>query len=236
MARLPRLALAGLPHHVIQRGHNLQPVFMDADDRQAYLDALRETSAVLQVLVHGYVLMPDHVHLLVTPPRSEALGQLMQGVGRRYVAGFNRRHGRRGTLWEGRYRATVVDPGAHLMLCLCAIEQNPVRSGLVAQAVDWPWSSAGHHVGRHRDLVITEPQAYWGLGNTPFERELRWKQMLEDPLPEGLVDRIVESATKGWALGSEAFLQKVGAQTLRPVQPRPRGRPRRAPQRCGEGV
>ncbi len=236
MARLPRLALAGLPHHVIQRGHNRQPVFLDDVDRQAYIDALREARALHQVQVHGYVLMSEHVHLLVTPPSAEALGRLMQAVGRRYVAAFNRRHGRSGTLWEGRYRAAVVDPGAHLMLCLCAIEQNPVRSGLVAEASDWPWSSAPHHAGLRRDPLVTEPQAYWGLGNTPFERQFRWKQMLEDLLPPSMVAQIVESALKGWALGSDAFVQNLGQATARPVLPRPRGRPRRAPERGASPV
>jgi putative transposase len=228
MARLPRLALAGYAHHVLQRGHSRAPVFLDDADRQAYLESLREAAATLKVAVHGYVLMPDHVHLLLTPPDAQALGRLMQAIGRRYVAGFNRRHGRSGTLWEGRFRATVLEPEPHLLGCLRYIEQNPVRAGQVHAAAEWPWSSAAHHLGRRRDLLITEPAPWWSLGNTPFDRELAWRTQLEEPLPARQVDAYTDSALKGWALGSGAFLAQIAGQTERPLQPRPRGRPARS--------
>lgn len=226
MARLARLALAGHPHHIIQRGHNRQPVFLDDADRQAYVDALREAAATLAVPVHGYVLMPDHVHLLATPPQGAALSQLMQALGRRYVAGFNRRHGRAGTLWDGRFRAAVVEAGATLLSVLRCIEQGPVRAGLVMQPGQWPWSSAAQHLGWRRDSVITEPAPYWALGNTPFEREAAWARLLDEPMAPVDVQRILDSALKGWALGSGAFLARIASETSRPVSPRPRGRPR----------
>lgn len=229
MARLPRLALPDLPHHVIQRGHNRQPVFIDDEDRRAYLDALREAAAQNKVAVHAYVLMDEHVHLLLTPPSAQALSRLLQALGRRYVAGFNRRHGRAGTLWEGRFRATVLEPQPWLLACARYIEQNPQRAGRVAQAADWPWSSAAHHLGRRRDPLITEPALFWALGNTPFERELAWRQLLDEPLPAAQVSALTDSALKGWALGSGAFLASVGGSTERPLKPRARGRPVRAP-------
>lgn len=227
MARLSRLALAGHPHHILQRGASRQPIFLDDVDRQAYLDALREAAATLRVAVHGYVLMDDHVHLLVTPPEAPALGRLMQSLGRRYVAGFNRRHGRSGSPWEGRFRATVLEAEPHLLGCLRYIEQNPVRVGQVGQAADWPWSSALHHLGRRRDPLITDPPAWWHLGNTPFDRETAWRHRLEDFMGPQETRPYTDSVLKGWALGSGAFLAQLAGETDRPLVARPRGRPRK---------
>jgi putative transposase len=229
MARLPRLAIAGLVHHVIQRGHNRQPIFLDDDDRLTYLHALRESAALHRVAVHAYVLMSDHLHLLVTPPTAEALSKMLQAIGRRYVAAFNRRHDRIGTLWDGRFRATVVEAGPHLLTCMRYIEQNPQRSMPPVPAADYPWSSAQHHLGRRRDGLVTAHACYWQLGNTPFERELAWQRLLDDPLMPEEVRQQTDSAIKGWALGSGAFLAELRASCERPMAPRPRGRPARAP-------
>jgi putative transposase len=226
MARLPRLALAGLPHLVALYGHSAQPVFVDDEDRRMFLAALRESALLQQVAVHAYVLLDDHVHLLLTPGTSEALGPLMQGLGRRYGAAFNRRHGRRGSLWAGRFRATVVQPGVLLAEAMRFIDHHPVRSGLVAAAQDYAWCSARHHVGAARDALITECSAWWALGNTPFEREAAYRQLLADGLPAPRVQMLADAGRKGWPLGDEAFLASLAQQVARPVQPGPRGRPR----------
>jgi putative transposase len=225
MARLPRLAFANLAHHLVLRGHNHAAVFMDDSDRLAWLAALRDSAATLSVAIHAYVLLPDHVHLLATPRSAEALGQLVQAIGRRYVVAYNRRHGRSGTLWDGRFRASVVEPGAALLACLRYIEQNPVRANLVAQAGDWAWSSAGHHLGRRAEALITGLPEYWALGNTPFEREAVWRQLLDEPLGGAEVATLTRNALAGWAHGSGAFLARLQEMTGRPLQPRPRGRP-----------
>lgn len=227
MARLPRLALAGLPHHVIQRGHNLQPVFLDDTDRQAYLDALREAAANLRIKLHGYALLDTQVHLLLTPPQAPDLSELMQAIGRRYVAAFNRRHQRVGTLWDGRFRASVLEPGPALLDALRYLEQAPVRTGQVGAAGDWPWSSAPHHLGRRRDLMLTEHALFWGLGNTPFEREAVWSRLLDEPLAPAVLRQHAEALERGWPIGTGAFLADIAARTERPVAPRPRGRPRK---------
>lgn len=228
MARLPRLALAGLPHHVLQRGQNQPPVFADAEDRRCYLQALQEATATQRVAVHAYALLDDQVQLLLTPPSAEALSRLMQAVGRRYVSAHNRRHGRAGTLWEGRFRAAVLDESSHLLACARHIERLPVLAGQVMHAADWPWSSAAHHVGRSRDQLVSLHPRFWGLGNTPFERELAWQRLLDEPLPDALSQQIVAAVAKGWALGSGAFLADLARATERPLAPRPRGRPARA--------
>jgi putative transposase len=226
MARLPRFDLADRLHLVIQRGRAGRPVFVDDDDRRRYLGALLESSRENAVAVHAYVLMDDSVLLLATPTRSSALASCLQAVGRRYVKAFNHRHGRRGALWEGRYGATVVDPLDQLLACILLIEQAPLRQGLVAQASDWPWSSAAHHAGRRQDPIVTEHAAYWHLGNTPFEREARYLRDSALPLQGAEVENLIGAARHGWPIGSNAFLQALAEATTRPLRPRARGRPR----------
>ena len=227
MARLSRLCLPGLPHLVLQRGHERTPVFVDDTDRRDYLAALLDASRERAVALHGYVLLDQEVWLLLTPSSETALSLMMQSLGRRYVAGFHRRHGGRGTLWEGRFRATVMDPAEALIGALRFIEQAPLRAGRVARAQDWPWSSARHHLGLERDGLVQPYAAYWTLGNTPFEREERWRVLLDDLLTPPVATRIAEATWKGWPLGGGAFLANLSRRTVRPVQARPRGRPRK---------
>ena len=228
MARLPRLAVAGQPHLVIQRARAAQPAFVDDADRRLYLAALIGAARSCAVAVHAYALLDDEVCLLATPSRADALGRVMQRVGRAYVPVFNRRHGRHGALWAGRFQATALDPERYLLASIRYIEQAPVRSGAVAQAQDWPWSSAAHHVGRQTSPWITEHPAYWRIGNTPFEREAKHDIELHHPLGEAELAELRDATRRGWPLGSAAFVAAVGQGTDRPLQARPRGRPRRA--------
>lgn len=225
MARLPRLAVAGAAHLVALVGHSAQPVFVDDEDRQLFLAALRESALQHQVAVHAYVLLADHVHLLLTPATDTALGALMQGLGRRYGAAFNRRHGRRGTLWAGRFRTAVVQPGEAMLEAMLFIDQHAVRSGVVVSAADHAWCSVGHHLGLRRDPLLTESSAWWALGNTPFEREAAYRRRLDEGLSPARVATLAEAGRKGWAIGDAAFLAGLAQQADRPVQPRPRGRP-----------
>jgi putative transposase len=228
MARLPRLALAGQAHLVSLYGHNAQPVFLDDEDSRQFLAALRESALQQHVAVHAYVLLADHVHLLLTPAGDGALGALMQGLGRRYGAGFNRRHGRRGTLWAGRFRGTVVQAGAPLLDTMLFIELHPARSAAAGTVPDSAWSSARHHLGQLRDVLITDADAYWQLGNTPFEREACYRRLLDDGLPTARIAALAQAARNGWPLGDAAFIAALAQHTDRPVRPRPRGRPPRS--------
>lgn len=230
MARLPRLALPEQPHYVIQRGHARGAVFVDDEDRRAYLATLHEVAAAEQVAVQAYALLDQAVHLLLTPAVATALSRTMQALGRRYVGAFNRRHGGRGTLWDGRFRATVLDGATHLLDVMRCIEQAPVRAGLVAEPLEWPWSSAAHHAGLRRDALLADAAPYWRLGNTPFDREAAYRGLLEDPLAPALAERLVEAALHGWVLGPALFVQSLQADVERPLRPRPRGRP------AGSGV
>ena len=201
MARLPRLVVPNQPHHIIQRGNDGQSVFRDAADYLEFLTRLREAAKQFKVAIHAYVLMPDHLHLLATPVDQDGLSRMMQWLGRYYVPYFNRKYARSGTLWQGRYRATVVDAERYLMTCCRYIETNPVRGGLVATVGDYPWSSYPHHIGLKSDPIITDHPLYWALGNTPFEREAAYKTLIEQGLSADEVAVVSDATLKGWALG-----------------------------------
>lgn len=226
MARLPRLEIPGLPHLLIQRGHNDQPVFVDDDDRRAFRDELRQASRDAGVALHAYALGSCDLLMLATPDSSGALGRMMQRIGRRYVAMFNARHGRSGTLWQGRFRATVIEPERYLLTALRLVESGPVREQLVMQARDWAWSSAPHHVGRLVDGLVAEHPLFWSLGNTPFERQARYGALL-DADDHGEHEVLRQAAVKGWVAGGADFVARVSEGTDRPLAPRPRGRPRK---------
>ncbi len=216
MARLPRLALPGSVHLVVQRGHPGQAVFRDDADREAYLQALREGAAALGVAVHAYALADHEVLLLVTPAEAGALARLMQAVGRRYVSAYNRRHGGSGTLWDGRYRCGVVEGGAPVLAALRLVDGEGGHS------------SATHRSGGARAVWLSDPPEYWQLGNTPFEREAAYRTQLVQGLPPAQAERLRAAALGGWALGSESFVRHVEQLAGRPGRPRARGRPPRA--------
>jgi len=228
MARLTRLTLAGLPHHVMQIGNNRQPIFVDDDDRLAWCAHLREASLVARVDVHAYVLLDNHVHLLATPRETaEALSTMMQSLGRRYVAAFNKRHGRTGTLWEGRFRAALVDPDESLLACMRYIDSHPQRSGLCSDAADYRWSSCAHHLGRRRDPLIVDHARFWALGNTPFEREGAFRDFMDEGVSPREALAISQATRRGWPIAGASGQLRLASQLGREIVPRPRGRPRR---------
>jgi putative transposase len=229
MARLARLAVAGHVHLLIQRGHNGQAVFIDSADRQSYLRLLREAAAANQVAIHAYALTDSEVYLLATPGEAGGLSRMMQSLGRGYGADFNRRHGHSGTLWEGRFRATVIEAEPFLQACICHVELAPLRAGLVSVAQDHPWSSARHHLGLARDPLVTDHPLYWVTGNTPFEREAAHRRLLEHALTTEKTSEIDNAATSAWALGSDSFKAALEQLTGRRVRPGRRGRPRKLP-------
>jgi putative transposase len=226
MARLPRLAIAGALHHLMLRGHDGQLLARDTDDRVLLLSVLREAAVGQGVAIHAYALLDHELHLLCTPAEASGLGRMVQALGRRYVAAFNRRHGRRGSLWEGRFRCSVVAPDL-LHGATVHVESLPVEAGLVSNAAEWPWSSAPHHTGARRDPVVAEHVGYWTLGNTPFERESAHAHMLSQGVPVVLRQRLADAVRRGHATGSADFVQHVAELAKRPVQARRRGRPRR---------
>lgn len=225
MARLPRLTVPGYPHHVIQRGNNRQPIFASAEDRRMLLDLLHENASRHGVALHAYVLMDNHFHLLATPNALEGLPRMMQAVGRTYVRYFNDAMSRSGTLWEGRYKSTLIQTDRYLLACMAYIDLNPVRAGMVPQAQDYSWSSHAHYTGRHIDKLITPHALYWGLGNTPFAREAAYSELVHAGVSAAQRESLTQSVLHGWALGEPDFLSDLQNKTSRrAVKTRP-GRP-----------
>lgn len=225
MARLPRLALAGQAHLVLLRAAPGQALFVDDADRRVFMTALLEALRQRHAALHAYALHPGHVHLLVTPSTDAGLGLVIQDLGRRYVALFNHRHGRRGSLWQGRFRAAIVEPGARLLEALLYIDAPAQRGD--DPAAPGPWSSARHHLGLARDPLLTDSSAYWQLGNTPFDREHAYRRLLAEALADARTEHLAEASHNGWPIGGAAFLAQLAAGSARPVVPRRRGRPPR---------
>lgn len=229
MARLPRLTLPGYPHHVIQRGNNRQPIFASAADYRYLLGLLHENAKKFDVAIHAYVLMGNHFHLLATPQADKGLPLLMQAVGRSYVRYFNDLQGRSGTLWEGRYRSTLIQTDRYLMACMAYIDLNPVRAGMAAEAQDYLWSSHGHYIGLHTDKLITPHPLFWDLGNTPFAREAAYADMVRAGISKDQQLALTSSVLSGWALGEATFVADLQKQTVRRVQKDQPGRPFKLP-------
>jgi putative transposase len=229
MARLSRLSAAAQLHLVSQRGHNGQIIAVDDADRQNLVEALREASAVHSVAIHAHTVLPDRIELLVTPANAGGLSKLMQALGRRYVARFNLRHGRSGTLWEGRFRAAIVEAGSWAVAAMLMVDRRAQDLGLCELAQTYAWSSASHHVGSRRNTMLVDPPDYWSLGNTPFDREARYQQLLTSGATSDQTAALESAARNNWAVGSPVFLADLAHELGRPMQPRPRGRPRRTP-------
>ncbi len=225
MARLPRLTLPDYPHHIIQRGNNRQVIFNTSADYLYFLELLHENARKFGISIHAYVLMGNHFHLLATPQTDTGLPQMMQAVGRRYVRYFNDSRGRSGTLWEGRYRSTLIQTESYLLACMAYIDLNPVRAGLVTEARNYPWSSHGHYVGLRSDRLVTPHALFWALGNTPFAREAAYAELVQAGVTGDQQAALTRSALSGWALGDAGFVAELQKRTERRVRQAQAGRP-----------
>jgi putative transposase len=225
MARLPRLTVPGYPHHIIQRGNNRQAIFDGSADYEALLAMLDENAREFGVAIHAYVLMSNHFHLLATPETTEGIPRMMQAVGRRYVRRFNQKHARTGTLWEGRYKSTIIQAERYLLACMVYIDLNPVRAGLVAEPATFPWSSHPHYLGLRRDKLVSPHPLYWALGNTPFARDAAYAELVSAGISQKQKLDLSESALHGWALGEPDYVADLQRRTQRRVARGRAGRP-----------
>jgi putative transposase len=225
MARLPRLTLPGYPHHIIQRGNNRQPIFSAAADYELLLALLEEHAKAQKVALHAYVLMSNHFHVLATPQTEDGVPRMMQSVGRSYVRYFNGKYARSGTLWEGRYRSTLIQAERYLLACMVYIDLNPVRAGMVADPAEYPWSSHAHYVGRRADRLVAPHPLFWELGNTPFARELAYAELVRSGLSAAQQQALTDSAMRGWALGEQDYVQDLQRRTERRIVKSRAGRP-----------
>lgn len=225
MARLGRYFLADQPLHVIQRGNNREPVFFTDDDYRFYLQILGEAAERAGVRLHAYLLMTNHVHLLVTPMEEAGIPQLMQMLGTRYVRHVNLAYRRTGTLWEGRYRAAPIEADAHLLSCMRYIELNPVRARMCAEAGDYPWSSYRGHAGGAADPLLSDHPLYLALEGEAASRAETYRSLFREALPGAFIEDLRNATNGGWALGSEGFKEKVAAMARRRAVPFAPGRP-----------
>jgi putative transposase len=225
MARQPRLSVAGYPHHIIQRGNNRQTIFHTDEDREAYLAWLSEYSQQFEVAIHAFVLMDNHTHLLLTPKTLQGLSKLMQSVGQRYTQSYNYFHKHTGTVWEGRYKSTVVQSDRYLLACMAYIDLNPVRAGITADPADYRWSTHRHYIGQKPQPLVTAHELMWTLGNTPFSREKAYRELVLAGISADQQKQMTDSAFKGWALGDEAFTAEIQSSTTRRVIKQNAGRP-----------
>lgn len=224
--RRPRIDLPPFPLHVTHRGVNRAGVFIDDMDRRTYLAAMAAGARKCGVSVHGYVLMGNHVHLLLAGQEAGAVSRMMQALGRRFVKAYNARWARTGTLWEGRFRSCVVDSDRYVLNCLAYIELNPVRAGLVSAAADYAWSSARFHLGLRRDASMTLHPSFVALACEDQARARAWSDVLGTPVADEDLAAIREHTRQERAWGSEEFRSSLEAKLGRPVSLAAPGRPR----------
>lgn len=230
MPRKSRIVIPGQPQHVIIRGINREPVFYDPADYQYYLERLGMAIQRHGCAVHAYVLMTNHVHLLLTPANEASIAKTIQTLGRWYVQYFNTTYGRTGTLWEGRYKASLIDSEHYLLTCYRYIELNPVRAQIVTHAAEYPWSSYRANALGQTQSLITPHEQYLQLGQDAESRRVAYQALFKAHLPEWLLTEIRETANKEWVLGSEYFKEKIERQLQRRVSPLPRGGDRKSAQ------
>ncbi|MBC3873786.1 transposase [Undibacterium flavidum] len=227
MARLPRLVIPHQAHHITQAGIDGKTIFVDNADYSAFLDWLKAGAKQFKVQIHAYAILPDRLHLLATPDDELALGKLMQWLGRYYVPYYNAKYKRSGLLWQGRFKATVIEAANYFLPCCVMIEEMPVRQHLVTSGDAYSWSSCQHHLGMRADPLVADHAMYWGLGNTPFQREAAYRELLEKGLSSAHFKAINDATNKAWLLGSEAYKADMSKLTERRVEPVARGRPRK---------
>lgn len=238
MARLSRYVVPGQPQHIIQRGNNRQVIFAAEADYQFFRDALVEAANKHGLAIHAYVWMTNHIHLLATPQAENSISKVFQSVGRKYVQYFNYTYRRSGTLWEGRYRATVVESERYLLTLMRYIELNPLRAGMVSHPADYPWSSYGHNAldrdGLNSHWLVPHEE-YLRLGETPQARQQAYQALFATEIATADLVQIRESTHKGWALGSAQYQAAIALLSQRRAASKGVGRPRKADNLASRG-
>ena len=225
MPRQPRYYVPGIPQHVIVRGVDRQATFFSGEDYVLFKKALLKNADRYGAAIHAYVLMTNHVHLLLTPDEKRSLPQILQGLGRDFVQRVNRRYGRIGTLWQSRYKASLVQGERYLLHCQRYIELNPVRAGMVSDPADYPHSSYRHNALGDDDPVISPHAIYLNLSHEDTERHQRYRRLFETALDAKLVDDIRRTTNACRVLGNDAFKDQIESMLKRRVRPAKIGRP-----------
>ena len=209
MPRKPRMYLPDVPCHVIQRGNNRNACFFTDQDYRFYLDCLTDACRRYGVFVHAYVLMTNHVHLLMTPVRKDSISRTMQSIGRRYVQHINFAYRRTGTLWEGRHKASLVDQDSYLLTCMRYIELNPVRASMVESPFEYRWSSYRCNAHKESNSLIRNHVVFDSLGVDDEERKRNYRLLFETAIPDHEIELIRSSALFSMPTGDSRFRQQV---------------------------
>ncbi len=226
MPRKPRFNLIGVPQHVIQRGNNCEPCFYAEEDYRRYLDNLLESAEKYECHIHAYVLMTNHVHVLVTPLAENSIPKMMQALGRRYVYYMNKAYKRTGTLWEGRYKSSLIDSDAYLLTCMRYIELNPVRAGMVSHPADYKWSSYQANARGNEEQLVKVHPLYQQLGHEDKARQEAYRELFRSHIDDEMLHEIRHALNHEVVLGRSYFKDKVEAMTQRQVRLGKPGRPR----------
>ncbi|MCG7947192.1 MAG: transposase [Candidatus Thiodiazotropha taylori] len=225
MPRKPRFYLPGVPVHIVQRGHSRDPVFFETQDYATYAHWVRVGSEKYNIAVHAFVLMTNHIHLLITPTQAQNISLFMQFIGRHYVPYVNHKYGQSGSIWEGRYKASLVQEETYFLTVMLYIELNPVRAGMVDLPGDYRWSSFCHNAGDRQIRFITPHPIYHALGSSNQERTIAYQKLFERHIIKDDIKRIRESWQSGTPLGNHLFRDKIEQQLQCKVGIARRGRP-----------
>lgn len=228
MARLPRIVIPGQPLHVIQRGNNRQAIFFSTDDYHKYLDVLRDASDTYGCLIHAYVLMTNHVHILLTPRQTDSVSQLMQGLGRSYVRYVNSAYGRSGTLWEGRYRSALIESERYFLTCSRYVELNPVRAGMVDGPGGYPWSSYRANALGVPDQRLSPHGLYHALGGDDARRRQAYRGLFARPIDPADIEHIRHHTQQCTVVGSKRFQDEIQRMLKRRVSKKDHGGDRKS--------
>ena len=229
MPRQPRFVIPDQPQHVIIRGNNRDAVFYADDDYHFFLEKLKQASVKHQCDIHAYVLMTNHIHLLITPHTESGISKAMQMLGRYYVQYFNYTYHRTGTLWEGRYKAALIDSETYLLTCYRYIELNPVRAEEMAQhPVDYPWSSYRYNALGKVDPLIVPHLMYRQLGGSAEQRQAAYRELFNAHISEKTLAEIRHASNKAWILGSNHFKEQISSRMNRSTEPSKKGGDRKS--------
>ena len=227
MPRKPRMYLPGIPNHVVQRGNDRNPCFYEEENYIFFLKCLEGAARRYQVAIHAYVLMTNHVHLLMTPRTETGISRVMQLLGNRYVQYINKKYGKTGTLWEGRHKSSLVDAESYLLACYRYIELNPVRADMVTHPGDYPWSSYRHHASATPSSIISDHEVYLRIAPTSVERMHSYRKLLQFGLDDRDIHEVRQAAAFSMPLGSSRFTEQIESTLGRTIGHARSGRPHR---------
>ena len=228
MPRQPRLIVAGYPHHINLRGNNRSAIFDNDKDRRFFLKCLEEAKKKTSSKIYAYCLMTNHVHLLIEPRTNNAISDMLQSLGRRYVRYINAAYKRTGTLWEGRFKSSLVSQDEYFLACIRYIELNPIRAKIAKELKDYPWSSFKFRAEGKSNSLLSEDPVYSALGKTPKERQEKYKEWLKKNISDEELNLIRNVTQRGGIFSSKDFFDKIAKITGRDVALKPRGRPRKS--------